>query len=139
MAKKVLYFLCTGNSCRSQIAEGFGKKYLGATYEIYSAGLESHGVHPNAVAIMKESGVDISRQTSDTIDTGILNQADVIITLCGDANEKCPITPTNIKRLHWEFDDPAKVEGNEKEIMKVFRRVRNEIEERIKHFAVNGE
>lgn len=88
MSKKILYFLCTGNSCRSQIAEGFGKKYLGDEYDVYSAGIEAHGLNPNALKAMKEVDIDISNQTSDIIDPTLLNKTDYVITLCGDANDK---------------------------------------------------
>ncbi len=138
MAKKTIYFLCTGNSCRSQMAEGFGKKYLSNEYEVYSAGIEAHGLNPNAVKAMKEVGVDISNQTSDIIDQELLNKADFLITLCGDANDSCPTTPPHVTRWHWGFDDPAKAEGTEIEKQAVFQRVRDEIEQRIKTFAEEG-
>ncbi|WP_270572353.1 arsenate reductase (thioredoxin) [Bacillus glycinifermentans] len=136
--KKTIYFLCTGNSCRSQMAEGFGKKYLGDEYNVFSAGIEAHGLNPNAVKAMKEAGIDISNQTSDMIDPQILNKADFVVTLCGDANDKCPMTPPHVKRDHWAFDDPAKATGTEKERWAVFKRVRDQIEERIKRFATEG-
>ncbi|HJE19040.1 MAG TPA: arsenate reductase (thioredoxin) [Aliicoccus persicus] len=135
MSKKTLYFLCTGNSCRSQMAEGFGKKYLSEKYDVYSAGIEAHGLNPNAVKAMKEVDVDISTQTSDIIDRDILNNADLVITLCGDAKDSCPMTPPHVTRWHWGFDDPAKAEGTEDEKWAVFQQVRNKIEERIKVFA----
>ncbi|WP_010271680.1 arsenate reductase (thioredoxin) [Paenibacillus senegalensis] len=136
--KKVLYFLCTGNSCRSQMAEGFGHHYLGDKYEVYSAGIEAHGLNPNAIKAMAEKGMDITQQTSDVIDQQTLHRADYVITLCGDANDKCPLTPPHITRYHWGFDDPAKATGTEEERWDVFRRVRDEIEARIKRFAVEG-
>ncbi|WP_273852984.1 arsenate reductase (thioredoxin) [Guptibacillus spartinae] len=136
--KKSIYFLCTGNSCRSQMAEGFGKKHLGDTYDVYSAGIEAHGLNPNAVKAMKESGIDISNQTSDKIDMELLNNADFVVTLCGDANDKCPVTPPHVKRDHWGFDDPAKAEGTEEEKWAFFQRVRDEIEERMARFAKEG-
>lgn len=136
---KRIYFLCTGNSCRSQMAEGWAKKYLGDEWEIQSAGVETHGVNPNAVKTMKEVGIDISNHTSKLIDPEYLNHADLVITLCGDARDRCPVTPPNVKREHWEFDDPAKAEGTEAEKWAVFQRVRDEIGERIKRFAETGE
>ncbi|WP_044640121.1 arsenate reductase (thioredoxin) [Risungbinella massiliensis] len=136
--KKIIYFLCTGNSCRSQMAEGFGKKYLQDHYEVYSAGIEAHGLNPKAVKAMAEKGVDISNQTSDIIDPELLNRADVVITLCGDANDKCPMTPPDKKRAHWGFDDPARAQGTDEEKWEVFRRVRDEIEARIQQFAKDG-
>ncbi|ARI77824.1 arsenate reductase (thioredoxin) [Halobacillus mangrovi] len=133
--KPVIYFLCTGNSCRSQMAEGFGKKFLGDQFEVLSAGIEAHGLNPNAVKAMKEVEIDISDQTSDIIDPDILNNAAYAITLCGDANDKCPMTPPHVTRFHWGFDDPAKAEGTEDEKWAFFQRVRDEIGERIQEFA----
>ena len=139
MEKKILYFLCTGNSCRSQIAEGFGKNILGNTFDVYSAGIEAHGLNPKAVEAMREVGVDISNQTSDLIDTDILAKADYVITLCGDANDNCPVTPPDITRWHWGFDDPARAVGSDEEKWSVFQRVRDEIEQRIRKFAETGQ
>ncbi|MCF6138632.1 arsenate reductase (thioredoxin) [Pseudalkalibacillus berkeleyi] len=138
MSKPIIYFLCTGNSCRSQMAEGFGKKYLGDRYDVYSAGIEAHGLNPNAVKAMNEVEIDITDQTSDIIDREILNKADLVVTLCGDAADKCPTTPSHVKNDHWGFDDPAKAEGTEEEKWAFFQRVRNEIEERIQKFAKEG-
>ncbi|MFP7286530.1 arsenate reductase (thioredoxin) [Shouchella clausii] len=139
MLKKTIYFLCTGNSCRSQMAEGFGKHYLSDEWEVYSAGIEAHGLNPNAVKAMNEVGIDISDQTSDLIHVDLLNNADFVVTLCGDAADKCPLTPAHVKRDHWGFDDPAKAEGTEEERWMVFQRVRDEIGTRIKKFAETGE
>ncbi|MFD1774824.1 arsenate reductase (thioredoxin) [Paenibacillus rhizophilus] len=139
MSKKTIYFLCTGNSCRSQMAEGWAKKYLGDEWNVYSAGIEAHGLNPNAVKAMKEVDIDISSQTSDIIDPELLNNSDLVITLCGDAADKCPITPPKVKREHWGFDDPAKATGNDQEKWSVFQRVRDQIGERIQRFAVMGE
>ncbi|MET0785819.1 MAG: arsenate reductase (thioredoxin) [Paenisporosarcina sp.] len=138
MEKKILYFLCTGNSCRSQMAEAFGHKYLSDKFDVYSAGIEAHGLNPNAVKAMDEVGIDIRNQTSDTIDTELLNQADFVITLCGDANDNCPITPPHVTRWHWGFDDPARAEGTEEEKWVVFQRVRDEISSRIEEFGKTG-
>jgi arsenate reductase (thioredoxin) len=139
MNKKTLYFLCTGNSCRSQMAEGFGKQILGESFDVYSAGIEAHGLNPKAVKAMNEVGVDISEQTSDLIDKEILNNADYVITLCGDADDNCPVTPPHITRWHWGFDDPARAVGTEEEKWAVFQRVRDEIEKRIQDFATTGQ
>ncbi|WP_346244000.1 arsenate reductase (thioredoxin) [Shouchella clausii] len=139
MLKKTIYFLCTGNSCRSQMAEGFGKHYLSDEWEVYSAGIEAHGLNPNAVKAMNEVGIDISDQTSDLIHVDLLNNADFVVTLCGDAADKCPLTSAHVKRDHWGFDDPAKAEGTEEERWMVFQRVRDEIGTRIKKFAETGE
>ncbi|MBU8906662.1 arsenate reductase (thioredoxin) [Desertibacillus haloalkaliphilus] len=138
MSKPIIYFLCTGNSCRSQMAEAWGKHYLSDKYDVYSAGIEAHGVNPNAVRAMKEVDIDISDQTSDTIDPEILNKADLVVTLCGHANDVCPATPPNKERVHWGFDDPAKAEGTEEEKWAFFQRVRDEIGERIKQFSETG-
>ncbi len=132
--KKTIYFLCTGNSCRSQMAEGFAKKYL-PDWEVKSAGIEAHGLNPNAVKAMAEVGVDITNQTSDIIDETILNYSTLIVTLCGDAADKCPMTPPHIMREHWGFDDPAKAIGTDEEKWLVFQSVRNAFETRIKEFA----
>ncbi|GGF34581.1 protein ArsC [Halobacillus andaensis] len=139
MSKPVIYFLCTGNSCRSQMAEGFGKKYLGDEFDVRSAGIEAHGLNPNAVRAMNEVDIDISDQTSDIIDPDILNNAAYAITLCGDANDKCPMTPPHVTRFHWGFDDPAKAEGTEEEKWAVFQRVRDQISDRIQTFAKDKE
>lgn len=139
MTKKTIYFLCTGNSCRSQMAEGWAKKYLGAEWEVRSAGIEAHGLNPKAVKAMAEAGVDISKQESEMIDSDFLNNATLAVTLCGDAADRCPMTPPHVKREHWGFEDPAKAEGSEEEIWKVFERVRDEIDVRIKRFAETGE
>jgi arsenate reductase (thioredoxin) len=139
MSKKNIYFLCTGNSCRSQMAEGWAKKHLGNEWDVYSAGIEAHGLNPNAVKAMEEVDIDITDQTSDIIDPEILNNADLVVTLCGDAADKCPITPPHVKRVHWGFDDPAKAEGTEEEQWAFFQRVRDEVGERIHRFAETGE
>lgn len=138
MTKKTIYFLCTGNSCRSQMAEGWGKKYLSDEWEVYSAGIEAHGVNPSAVKAMEEVDVDITNQTSDTIDTDILKKADLVVTLCDHAADVCPATPPDRERVHWGFDDPAKAEGTEEERWKFFQRVRDEIGQRIQTFAEAG-
>ena len=135
MSKKTLYFLCTGNSCRSQMAEGWAKKILGENWNVLSVGIEAHGVNANAIKAMKEVGIDIMQQTSGIIDQKILNKADLVVTLCSDAAEKCPITPPFIKREHWGFDDPAKVEGTEAQKWESFQRIRDEIGSRIEQFS----
>lgn len=139
MEKKTIYFLCTGNSCRSQMAEGWAKKHLQDEWQVFSAGIEAHGLNPKAVQAMDEVGIDISAQTSDIIDPEILNNADFVVTLCGDAADKCPMTPPHVKRDHWGFTDPAKAEGSEEEKWQVFQNVRDEIGERIQRFAETGE
>ena len=126
---KVL-FLCTGNSCRSQMAEGWARALKGNVLEAYSAGIETHGMNPHAVRVMAEAGVDISRQFCKTL-AGIGPVAfDYVITVCGHANENCPVFPANAKVLHVSFDDPPKLtmdlpEGEQK--LAAYRRVRDEI------------
>lgn len=132
MTRKIIYFLCTGNSCRSQMAEGLAKNYLSNEWDVYSAGTHAHGLDPNAVKAMKEIGIDISRQTSDVIDTDILNRAQIVVTLCGDALDNCPVVPPHVKHVHWGFDDPAGKDWSE------FQRVRDEIGARLKQFGESG-
>jgi arsenate reductase len=137
--KPLVYFLCTGNSCRSQIADGFLKALGSDEYEVKSAGLEAHGLNPRAVQVMKEAGVDISSHTSDVIDPETLNRADYVITLCGHADEHCPvISNKNVVKWHWGFDDPAKATGTEEEIMASFRTVRDSIKASIETFLAEG-
>jgi thioredoxin type arsenate reductase len=137
--KPLVYFLCTGNSCRSQMADGFLKALGGEKYEVKSAGLEAHGLNPRAVQVMKEAGVDISRNTSDVIDPELLNRADYVITLCGHADEHCPVIANkNVAKWHWGFDDPAKATGTEDEIMEQFRTVRDSIQNRVEQFVREG-
>ncbi|MFX3674951.1 MAG: arsenate reductase (thioredoxin) [Paenisporosarcina sp.] len=138
MEKKILYFLCTGNSCRSQMAEAFGHKYLSEDYYVFSAGIEAHGLNPNAIKAMDEVGIDIRNQTSDVIDAVLLDHADYVITLCGDAKDKCPMTPPHVTRWHWGFEDPARAEGSEEEKWAVFQRVRDEIGLRVQAFGNTG-
>ena len=128
MDKKIIYFICTGNSCRSQMAEGLGRAILGSGWEVYSAGIETHGVNPKAVEAMDEIDIDISSQTSDLIDQEVLRRSDLVVTLCSDADVNCPVIPHGVKKEHWPFDDPAGKECSE------FQRVRDEIGEKIKDF-----
>jgi arsenate reductase (thioredoxin) len=127
-------FLCTGNSCRSQMAEGFAKELGEGLIEAHSAGLAPQGVNPRAVTVMKEIGIDISKQTSKSINEQLLKKMDIVITLCDNAAESCPLTPPGIRRIHWPLEDPAKAAGSEEEIMSEFRKVRDEIEKRVKEF-----
>lgn len=134
MTKPIIYFLCTGNSCRSQIAEGWARHLAGDKIEVHSAGVEAHGLNPRAVDAMREVNVDISQHTSKLIDTDLLNRADYVITLCGDANDRCPTTPSHVNRLHWGFEDPAKATGREEEVQAKFRDVRDGIRDKIQEF-----
>lgn len=131
---KVL-FLCTGNSCRSQMAEGWLKHLGKGKYEVFSAGIVAHGKNPRAIAVMQEAGVDISGQESEQLDPEILNHLDLLITVCGNADETCPTVPVSCEKQHWPFDDPAKASGSEEEIMTEFRRVRDQIKARITEFV----
>lgn len=131
--KKVMV-LCTANSCRSQMAEGFLREYGKGLVQAYSAGLMATRVHPRAIAVMKESGIDISGQYSKEIDPELLNKMDIVITVCGNAGEPCPVTPPEIKRVHWPIKDPVGTIGTEEEIMREFRRARDEIKEKTEAF-----
>jgi len=127
-----ILFLCTGNSCRSQIAEGWAKQFAPADWSIESAGIEAHGKNPHAIAVMQEEGVDISSQESTRVTDAMLARADLVVTVCGHADEHCPALPTTAKKLHWPLNDPAKAEGNEEDVMQVFRASRDDIKDRIK-------
>lgn len=130
MNKKTLLFLCTGNSCRSQMAEGFGKKYLGSNWDIYSAGIEKHGINPHAATVMKEEGIDLYTHQSNTVDELPVKHFDYVITVCGHADANCPYFSEATQVIHYGFDDPpgltkALPDGEEK--LAVYRRVRDEI------------
>lgn len=119
--------LCTGNSCRSQIAEGYLRYFHGAVANIYSAGVETHGVNPRAIETMQADGIDISAHTSNHVDEHLDINFDLIITVCDHASERCPIFPSTARRLHYNFPDPAKATGSEQEIQEAFAAVREEI------------
>lgn len=127
--------LCTGNSARSQMAEGLLRHDAGERYEVFSAGVEPSLVRPQAIAVMHEIGIDISRQRSKSVDEFAGQQFDLVITVCDHASERCPIFPGPTKRIHWSFDDPAAIEGTEEEKLSVFRRVRDEIRARLNSLA----
>lgn len=130
--KKIL-FLCTGNSCRSQMAEGFCKHYHAGVYECFSAGIEAHRLNTSAVEVMNEVGIDISDQKSKTVAQLPDVEFDYVVTVCGDADENCPFFPAKTKKLHIGFDDPAKHQNDmpDDQKMDVFRRVRNEIRQMV--------
>lgn len=132
--KSRILFLCTGNSCRSQMAEGWLKHLGGDDFEVFSAGLEAHGKNPRAITVMQEAGVDISDQASEVVQTSILESLDLLITVCSHADAHCPVFSIKGKREHWPFEDPAKVTGSEEDIMNEFRRVRDQIRTRIDKF-----
>ena len=123
--KPLIYFICTGNSARSQMAEGFARQLFGDRFEILSGGLEPSALHPLAVKAMAEVGLDISEQFSKPIDPERLREARLAVTLCGDAEERCPVTPPKVQRMHWGLPDPAKALGSEEERLAVFRHVRD--------------
>jgi arsenate reductase len=132
--KKVLV-LCTGNSCRSQIAEAYLRHFAGKKAVIYSAGVETHGVNPRAISTMKEDGIDISQHTSNHIDEYFNIDFDVVITVCDNAKERCPFFPTKAIRFHHNFPDPAKATGTEEEILEQFREVRQMIKSYSQQFV----
>ncbi len=132
--KKILV-LCTGNSCRSQIAEGYLRKYAGDSAIVYSAGVETHGVNPKAITIMAEDGVDISGHTSNNIEEYTNIDFDFVITVCDNAKERCPYFPTNAKKFHHNFPDPAKATGSEEAVKQEFRAVREMIKEYCEDFV----
>ena len=122
--KKILV-LCTGNSCRSQLAEGYLRHFAGDKAEVYSAGVETHGVNPRAIATMKEDGLDISGHTSNNISEYLGVDFDYVITVCDNAKERCPYFPTKAQKFHYNFPDPAKATGTEDQVIKAFNDVRN--------------
>ena len=132
--KKVLV-LCTGNSCRSQIAEAYLRHFAGEKAAIYSAGVETHGVNPRAISTMKEDGIDISQHTSNIIDEYVNIDFDFVITVCDNAKERCPYFPTKAKKFHQNFPDPAKATGTEEAILEQFREVRQMIKRYSQQFA----
>ena len=126
-----ILFLCTGNSCRSQIAEGWAKRLGGDAFDVLSAGIEAHGKNPRAIAVMAEAGVDISEQESTRLTDEMLAAADYLVTVCGHADEHCPVLPAGMRKEHWPLSDPAKATGSEEEIMAVFRASRDDIRARV--------
>ena len=133
---KNVLVLCTGNSCRSQMAHGYLNHFVEGKANIYSAGIETHGVNPRAIAIMKEDGIEISQHTSNHVDEYMDIDFDFIITVCDHANENCPFIPApNAKRLHHNFFDPSKLEGTEIEIHAAFEKARNEIKTYMQNFV----
>jgi len=126
-----ILFLCTGNSCRSQMAEGWTRKLAGSLVQVQSAGIEAHGKNPRAVAVMQERGVNISGQESQVVTDEMLARADLVVTVCGHADEQCPVLPPGTEKIHWPLEDPAKATGSEEEIMDQFRATRDEIREHV--------
>lgn len=132
-----ILYLCTGNSCRSQIAEGWTKQLGEGRFEVQSAGIEAHGKNPRAIRIMQEAGIDISGQESTIVTDEMLNLADVVVTVCGHADEQCPVLPPGVKKVHWPLTDPARATGSEAEIMDQFRATRSDIENRVRDLLNN--
>lgn len=126
-----ILFLCTGNSCRSQMAEGWARHFGKGAIEVQSAGIEAHGKNPRAIAVMREAGVDIAGQESTRVTQQMLAAADLVVTVCGHADEHCPVLPPATRKLHWPLDDPARATGSEEAIMRVFRASRDDIRERV--------
>ncbi len=135
--KKKVLVLCTGNSCRSQMAEGWLKYFAGDKADIFSAGVESHGLNPRAVTVMKEAGIDISHHSSKTVDDLGPKEYDIVITVCDNARERCPYFPARVLQLHQDFQDPAKTRGTDEEILRVFRSVRDQIRIYCQSFVIN--
>lgn len=132
---KNILVLCTGNSCRSQIAEGYLRHYAGDKATVYSAGVETHGVNPKAIQIMAEDGIDISAHTSNNVNEYINIPFDYVITMCDNAKERCPYFPTKAERFHQNFPDPAKATGSEEEVMQSFRNRRDMIKSYSEQFV----
>ena len=126
-----ILFLCTGNSCRSQIAEGWTRHLGGDGFDALSAGIEAHGKNSRAIAVMAEARVDISAQESTQLTEELLGSADYLVTVCGHADEHCPVLPAGMRKEHWPLPDPAKATGTEDDIMAVFRASRDDIRVRV--------
>ncbi len=126
-----ILYLCTGNSCRSQMAEGWTRRLGGDRVEARSAGIEAHGKNPRAIVVMREAGIDISAQESTIVHDALLQSADLVVTVCGHADELCPVLPSTVKKMHWPLTDPAQASGTDEEIMQEFRLTRDEIERRV--------
>lgn len=131
---KRILVLCTGNSCRSQIAHGYLHNFANGKAEIYSAGVETHGVNPKAVDVMAADGIDISHHTSNNIDEYVDIDFDFVITVCDNAKERCPFFPTKAQKFHENFPDPAKATGTDDEVLAEFIKVRDQIKEYAKSF-----
>jgi arsenate reductase len=129
--KQRVLFLCTHNSARSQMAEGFLRSLAGECFEVASAGTHATRVHPLAIRAMTDVGIDISRHTSKIVDEFVQQPWDYVITVCDAANEACPVFPKKSSRLHWSFEDPSKAGGSDAQRLDVFRRVRDEIRNRV--------
>jgi arsenate reductase len=134
MTKNRILVLCTGNSARSQMGEGLFRHEGGGAYEFFSAGTRPSSVRPEAIAAMREIGIDISGHRSKSVDEFAGQSFDYVVTVCDNARDHCPVFPGRTARLHWSFEDPAAVEGGEEERLAAFRRIRDQIHERVKAF-----
>jgi arsenate reductase len=134
LRKRGVLFLCTGNSCRSQMAEGLLRHMAGARFEVFSAGTRPAGLNPDSVRAMQEVGIDIAGHRSKCVDEYAGRDFDFIITVCDSARQSCPVFPSAAARLHWDLEDPAAARGSDDERMHVFRSVRDEIAGRIREF-----
>jgi len=132
-----ILFLCTGNSCRSQMAEGWANQLGHGVLVAESAGIEAHGKNPRAIAVMREAGVDISGQESTRVTDAMITGADIVVTVCGHADEHCPLLPPGVKKIHWPLTDPARATGTEAEILAQFRTTRDEIRQRVADLIQN--
>ncbi len=132
-----ILFVCTGNSARSQMAEAFARVLGRGRIEAQSAGVEPKGLNPNAVRVMQERGIDISGQRSKALDHDEASRMDYLITVCGNAEKRCPVLPAGVLRIHWPLEDPATATGSPEDILEVFRRIRNEIEARVRDLLTN--
>lgn len=137
MEKTRVLFLCTHNSARSQMAEGFLRAMAGDRFEAQSAGTEKTSVNPLAIRVMAERGIDLGGHASKVYDGLMQERWDYLVTVCDDANERCPFVPGSVKRLHWSFEDPSRARGTEEERLHVFRRVRDQIEQRLAEWLRN--
>jgi arsenate reductase len=126
-----ILFLCTGNSCRSQMAEGWARQLGGESFAVQSAGMECHGQNPYAISVMAEAGVDISAQESTQLTSDMLALAELVVTVCGHADEHCPVLPAGIRKEHWPLEDPAGATGSGEEVMNVYRASRDDIQRRV--------
>ena len=132
MSSKIhILYLCTGNSCRSQIAEGWTRALAPGSVGVSSAGIEAHGKNPRAIAVMAEAGIDISGQESTVVSPEMLAEATTVVTVCGHADEQCPVLPAGVEKRHWPLQDPARATGTEEAIMNTFRATRDDIRKRV--------
>ena len=139
MDKKKVIFICTGNACRSQMAEGLLRHMAGDNFEIYSAGSHPSHLHPASVAVMAEWGIDIAHQTSEPIDDYLNAGIDIAITVCDNAQKSCPTFPENVKLIHWGLNDPYHGWGLEPQDLPPYRKTRNELKKKIEGFLLGKE